>query len=81
VEYPCHPLAPLQAANVPRPQDTGVYDGSIGAFRLWDTVVATETGFETLAICTRQRTVRWRPPGAPPKAPGTATAATRSPLP
>jgi len=38
--------------------EPGIYDFSIGAFRLEDTVVVTETGVETLTNCTRELIVR-----------------------
>jgi Xaa-Pro aminopeptidase len=38
--------------------EPGIYDFAIGAFRLEDTVVVTDTGFETLTNCTRELIVR-----------------------
>jgi len=38
--------------------EPGIYDFAIGAFRLEDTVLVTETGFETLTNCTRELIVR-----------------------
>jgi len=38
--------------------EPGIYDFAIGAFRLEDTVLVTETGFETLTNCSRDLIVR-----------------------
>ncbi len=38
--------------------EPGIYDFAIGAFRIEDTVLVTDTGFETLTNCTRDLIVR-----------------------
>ena len=38
--------------------EPGIYDFAIGAFRIEDTVLVTETGFETLTNCTHELIVR-----------------------
>ena len=38
--------------------EPGIYDFAIGAFRIEDTVLVTDRGFETLTNCNRELTVR-----------------------